>query len=76
MGSSVYASAGILVMPSPLNNPTTAAFEDAKVVNLRRGTAYIGGVNTVSSVYAKNVIFGQYYTLNEQKKIELQMVRR
>lgn len=72
VGSSVYASAGILVMPSPLNNPTTAAFEDAKVVNLRRGTAYIGGVNTVSSVYAKNIIFGQYYTLNDQKKIELQ----
>lgn len=72
VGSSVYASAGILVMPSPLNNPTTAAFENAKVVNLRRGTAYIGGVNTVSSVYAKNVVFGQYYSVNAQKEKELQ----
>lgn len=57
-GSSVYASAGIFV---PVEDNTTI-FNNAKVVNLRRGTAYIGDKNEVSSIYAKNVIFGRYYT--------------
>lgn len=60
-GSSVYASAGIFI-------PTTnnkALFENAKVVNLRRGTAYLGGKNEVSSIYAKNIVFGRYYTQDQ-----------
>lgn len=57
-GSSVYASAGIFV---PVDKES-AIFNNAKVVNLRRGTAFIGDKNEVSSIYAKNVIFGRYYT--------------
>lgn len=57
-GSSVYASAGIFV---PIKS-SVASFENAQVVNLRRGTAYVGGRNTASSIYAKNLIFGRYYT--------------
>lgn len=60
-GSSVYASAGIFV---PIKS-SIASFENAQVVNLRRGTAYIGGRNTASSIYAKNLVFGRYYTQNE-----------
>lgn len=59
-GSSVYASAGILA--KNVGNDTFARFNNAQVVNLRRGTAYIAGINKVSSIYAKNVIFGQYQT--------------
>lgn len=63
-GSSVYASAGIFV---PVKDDTTI-FNNAKVVNLRRGTAYIGDKNEVSSIYAKNVIFGRYYTQDSDGK--------
>lgn len=62
--SSVYASAGIFV---PVKDDTTI-FNNAKVVNLRRGTAYIGDKNEVSSIYAKNVIFGRYYTQDSDGK--------
>lgn len=61
-GSSVYASAGIFV---PVNSDGYVIFNNAKVVNLRRGTAYIGGVNTASSIYAKKLIFGRYYTQDQ-----------
>lgn len=60
-GSSVYASAGIFV---PIVGDA-ALFENAQVVNLRRGTAYIGGRNTASSIYAKNLVFGRYYTQDQ-----------
>ena len=55
--SSVYASAGIFVINL---SATQAYFNDAKVVNLRRGTAYLAGVNTVASIYAKDLYFGAY----------------
>lgn len=63
-GSSVYASAGIFV---PVEDGS-AIFNNAKVVNLRRGTAFIGDKNEVSSIYAKNVIFGHYYTQDSNGK--------
>lgn len=52
-GSSVYASAGIFV---PVEDGS-AIFNNAKVVNLRRGTAFIGDKNEASSIYAKTLFW-------------------